>query len=63
MNLLCKMLLKGLDEVIVWCGIKIEDFFEEDIRDINDSLIFDILEFLLVDVVVNVLIMMLLKKV
>lgn len=58
----CKTLLKGLDEVIVRRGIKIEDFFEEDIRDINDSLIFDISEFLLVDAVVNVLIMTLLKK-
>lgn len=62
MNLSCKTLLKGLDEVIVRRGIKIEDFFEEDIRDINDSLIFDISEFLLVDAVVNVLIMTLLKK-
>ena len=39
MNLPCKTLLKGLDEAIARRGTKDEDFSEEDIRDINDSLI------------------------
>ncbi|ENR2178981.1 alpha-2-macroglobulin family protein, partial [Shigella sonnei] len=41
MNLPCKTLLKGLDEAIARRGTKDEDFSEEDIRDINDSLILD----------------------
>jgi len=62
MNLPCKTLLKGLDEAIARRGTKDEDFSEEDIRDINDSLILDTPESPLGDAVANVLTMTLLKK-
>lgn len=62
MNLPCKTLLKGLDEAIARRGTKDEDFSEEDIRDINDSLILDTPESPLADAVANVLTMTLLKK-
>ncbi|HCS2471808.1 TPA: hypothetical protein OQS96_000578, partial [Shigella flexneri] len=62
MNLPCKTLLKGGDEAIARRGTKDEDFSEEDIRDINDSLILDTPESPLADAVANVLTMTLLKK-
>ncbi|MGK7591352.1 hypothetical protein, partial [Salmonella enterica] len=61
MNLPCKTLLKGGDEAIARRGTKEEDFSEEDIRDINDSLIHDAPQSPLADAVANVLTMTLLK--